>query len=42
MVDFKGDVTPQQSADKLIQRIEALSLETTGGFWHAIGEELPW
>ena len=26
----------------LLARIEELTLETTGGFWHANGERLPW
>jgi len=26
----------------LVERIEALSIETTGRFLHANGEELPW
>jgi NAD(P)-dependent dehydrogenase (short-subunit alcohol dehydrogenase family) len=35
-------VTPEHAAAGLIRRIDALSLETTGRFWHAEGEELPW
>jgi len=31
-----------QSARGLIQRMDALDIEHTGGFWHADGEELPW
>ena len=30
------------SASGLIQRIDELSLENTGGFWHAEGYALPW
>ena len=37
-----GAVEPADSARGLIARIEALTLETTGGFWHANGERLPW
>ena len=35
-------VTPAHSAAGLIDRIDELTLETTGRFWHAEGEELPW
>jgi len=31
-----------QSARGLIQRMDALDIEHTGGFWHAEGLELPW
>jgi hypothetical protein len=26
----------------LLERIDALSLETSGSFWHANGQRLPW
>lgn len=42
MVNFGGLITPQESADGLAARIEKLSLETSGTFWHSNGEELPW
>lgn len=35
-------VTAQQSAAGLIDRIDELSLESSGGFWHAEGYRLPW
>lgn len=35
-------ITPENSARGLIQRIDALNLSNTGGFWHAEGYELPW
>jgi NAD(P)-dependent dehydrogenase (short-subunit alcohol dehydrogenase family) len=35
-------VSPEDSAAGLIQRIDELTLETSGGFWHAEGYELPW
>ncbi|NIL92947.1 MAG: SDR family NAD(P)-dependent oxidoreductase [Woeseiaceae bacterium] len=35
-------IEPSDSARGLIQRIDELSLETSGGFWHAEGYELPW
>lgn len=42
MVDFAGDVSPQQAAQGLIARIDALKLENSGQFVHANGDELPW
>lgn len=42
MVGFAGDVTPEQAAAGLIARMDELTLETSGGFWHANGEALPW
>ena len=35
-------ITTGESASGLIQRIDELSLETSGGFWHAEGYRLPW
>jgi len=35
-------ITPEKSAQGLIQRIDDLSMQTTGGFWHAEGYKLPW
>ena len=42
MVGFNGDITPQQAATGLKQRIDELSLQNSGGFWHSNGEPLPW
>jgi NAD(P)-dependent dehydrogenase (short-subunit alcohol dehydrogenase family) len=42
MVGSHGQVEPDDAARGLLQRIDALSLETSGGFWHANGERLPW
>ena len=42
MVGGNGDITPAVSAERLAQRIEELSLKTSGGFWHSNGELLPW
>jgi NAD(P)-dependent dehydrogenase (short-subunit alcohol dehydrogenase family) len=42
MVGFNGDISPEQAASGLSQRIEALTLDNTGGFWHSNGENLPW
>lgn len=41
MVGFSG-IPPEQAARGLLERIEALSLDTSGRFWHANGELLPW
>ncbi len=35
-------VPTEHSAAGLIQRMDALDLTTTGSFWHAEGEQLPW
>jgi NAD(P)-dependent dehydrogenase (short-subunit alcohol dehydrogenase family) len=35
-------IDPADSASGLIERIDALTLEKTGGFWHAEGYTLPW
>ena len=37
-----GGLAPDDSAKMLLERIDALSLKTTGEFLHANGEELPW
>lgn len=42
MVNFGGLITPEESAKGLVARIEGLSLENTGSFWHSNGDELPW
>jgi len=43
--DFPGDfdyITPDEAAEGLLHRMDMLSLETSGRFWHANGEELAW
>ena len=35
-------VSPEKSASGLIRRMDALSMDQTGSFWHAEGERLPW
>ncbi len=35
-------IAPEVSARGLIERIDALSMENTGSFWHAEGYALPW
>ncbi|WP_396588903.1 SDR family oxidoreductase [Bermanella sp. R86510] len=42
MVGFNGDLTPDEAANGLLQRIDELNLENTGGFWHSNGTSLPW
>lgn len=42
MVGGGGDVSPQQAAGQLIERLDTLGLEQTGSFWHANGGPLPW
>ncbi len=37
-----GGITPEESVKNLLTRIEELTLENTGTFWHAKGEILPW
>jgi len=35
-------ISPEDSAQGLIQRIDDLNLSNSGGFWHAEGYVLPW
>lgn len=42
MTGGRGHVSAAESASGLIDRMDALSLATTGTFWHANGERLPW
>jgi NAD(P)-dependent dehydrogenase (short-subunit alcohol dehydrogenase family) len=43
MVAFNPQgIPPQQSVEGLLARIDALTLATSGSFWHANGEVLPW
>jgi NAD(P)-dependent dehydrogenase (short-subunit alcohol dehydrogenase family) len=42
MIGGYGDITPDQAAERLAERIESLSLSNTGMFWHSNGEVLPW
>lgn len=35
-------ISPAESARGLIERIDALNIENSGGFWHAEGYDLPW
>ena len=42
MIRGHGQVEPADAAKGLVARIDALTLETTGSFWHQNGEALPW
>ncbi|MDF3012945.1 MAG: family oxidoreductase [Cellvibrio sp.] len=42
MVNFGGDISAEESAQRLSKRIAGLTLENSGTFWHSNGETLPW
>lgn len=42
MTGNSGYITAQESATGLLARIDDLTLEQSGGFWHENGERLPW
>ena len=42
MTDHKGPTKPVDAARGLISRIDELTMETSGTFWHAEGYKLPW
>lgn len=43
MIKFNpSGIEPEQAVQGLLTRIDALTLETSGGFWHSNGERLPW
>jgi len=42
MTGKQGGILPSEAAAQLIERIAALTLDTSGSFWHANGEILPW
>jgi NAD(P)-dependent dehydrogenase (short-subunit alcohol dehydrogenase family) len=43
MVNFNPQgISPAEAVRGLLDRIEALTLENSGSFWHANGEVLPW
>ena len=42
MVGSAGQVEPLDAARGLLARIDELDLATSGGFWHANGDKLPW
>ena len=42
MTDHRGLIDVDEAAAGLLARIDALSLEKSGTFWHSNGEVLPW
>ncbi|MFK8013765.1 MAG: SDR family oxidoreductase [Marinicellaceae bacterium] len=42
MTGNNGLINTDESANGLIQRIEQLNIDNTGGFWHTDGTELTW
>jgi NAD(P)-dependent dehydrogenase (short-subunit alcohol dehydrogenase family) len=42
MTDNQGFIDADESVKGLIMRIDDLSMENTGGFWHSDGTKLPW
>ena len=42
MTNFNADISANESASRLLQRIDELDLKNSGGFWHSNGEVLPW
>jgi len=42
MIGGYGDITPDQAAERLAARIDDLTLDSSGTFWHSNGEVLPW
>ncbi len=42
MTGHQGFVDTTHAAKGLLARIDELTMENTGGFWHADGEQLPW
>ncbi len=42
MTEGSGNVDPADAAKQLVERIDQLNMESTGTFWHANGQVLPW
>ncbi len=42
MIGGYGDITPDQAASRIAQRIDELNSSNSGTFWHSNGEVLPW
>ncbi|MCH9683332.1 MAG: SDR family oxidoreductase [Deltaproteobacteria bacterium] len=42
MTNGMGHTDAAEAAVGLLERVDALTLENSGGFWHANGESLPW
>lgn len=42
MIGGHGDITPDQAASRISERISELDLSSSGTFWHSSGDVLPW
>jgi len=42
MVNHNGDISAEKSAARLKQRMDEMTIDTSGTFWHSNGEILPW
>lgn len=42
MIGGHGDISPDQAAERLLARIDELTLASSGEFLHANGDTLPW
>jgi NAD(P)-dependent dehydrogenase (short-subunit alcohol dehydrogenase family) len=42
MTNHSGLIDPEESVTGLLQRIDELTMQTSGSFWHSNGELLPW
>jgi NAD(P)-dependent dehydrogenase (short-subunit alcohol dehydrogenase family) len=42
MTAGSGNIDPADAAKQLVERIDQLTMESTGTFWHANGQVLPW
>lgn len=42
MVNFQGDISPDVAASRIAERIDQLTPQTSGSFWHSNGDILPW
>ena len=38
----RNGISPEESANGLLKRIDSLNKKNSGTFWHANGEVLPW
>jgi NAD(P)-dependent dehydrogenase (short-subunit alcohol dehydrogenase family) len=42
LAGYTAQVEADESARGLLARVDELTMETSGGFWHANGQKLPW
>jgi hypothetical protein len=42
MVNGSGDIDADTSAERLVARIDEMTLDSAGRFIHSNGDELPW